>query len=148
MKISRNLKRLLIALVIIGICLVLFYPFTFEKYIRNKQEVQIIVTDSIFQTDTVKDSGQATTFKAGSEGFQKIREILADYQYHYTIKTFINNPQISGDPGEFMMLMLGEDSLVLTNGGEILINGRVYRIGYAGGEKAQDMIDEIKAVME
>ncbi len=148
MKISKNLKRLLIALVIIGVCLVLFYPFSFEKYIRNKQNVQIVVTDSISQTDMAKGSGQVTTYEAGSDEFQKIREILANYQYHHTIKTFVNNPQISGDPDEFMMLMLGEDSLILTNGGEILINGRLYRIGYGDGAKSQDMIDEIKAVMK
>ena len=32
--------------------------------------------------------------------------------------------------------------------GEILINGRLYRIGYGDGSGAQKMMDEIKAVME
>ena len=115
-------------------------------YIRNKQKVQIAVMDSMSQTSG--DKGNTVTYEAGTEEFQKIREILADYQYHHTIKSFINNPQLSGDPDEFIMLVMENDSLILTNGGEILINGRLYRIGYGDGARAQKMIDEIKAVME
>lgn len=146
MKISKNLKRIIIALIVVGVCVVLFYPFTFEKYIRNKQNVQIVVMDSMSQTSG--DKGDTVTYEAGTEEFQKIREILADYQYHHTIKSFVNNPQIGGDPDEFMMLIMDSDSLILTNGGEILINGRLYRIGYGDGSRAQKMMDEIKAVME
>ncbi|HJC49862.1 MAG TPA: hypothetical protein H9754_04665 [Candidatus Anaerostipes avistercoris] len=146
MKISKNLKKIIIALIIVGVCVVLFYPFTFERYIRNKQKVQIAVMDSMSQTSG--DKGNTVTYEAGTEEFQKIREILADYQYHHTIKSFINNPQLSGDPDEFIMLVMENDSLILTNGGEILINGRLYRIGYGDGARAQKMIDEIKAVME
>ena len=54
MKISKGFKRMIAIGIILAVCLVLFWPFSFEKYIRGKSEVKIAVMDTIFQTNDVK----------------------------------------------------------------------------------------------
>lgn len=148
MKISKGFKRMIAIGIVLAVCLVLFWPFSFEKYIRGKSEVKIAVMDAIFQTNDVKKDESAAAYSADSEEYTKIREILADYSYHYTVKSFVNQPQISGDPNEFVMLILGEDTVILIDTGDVLINGRLYRIGYGDGEKAAKMMKEIKEIMK
>ena len=146
----------LLGLAVIIFGLIMLWPLSLIDAITDNAEMRIVVWD--FET---KENGQFDTistdytFQPGSDEYIQILRILEKYSFHRSFRSFFNNTSMSGENGanyNLQIFFIDEGSLsksIITGGtGEIVVNDRVYRIGYWGNKRALEMMNEIRCVLK
>lgn len=137
-----------IALLIVALAAIfMLSPSSFGKYSDSAAQVQVTSSLTVSKDAKGKKKQDVYTFKRGSKEFQKIAAILDDASYHFTFKTFTNSSQFGQRSQAEMVLILDKNVLIFSNSGEIIINNRVYHVGYFGADAGQKMIKKINAVV-
>jgi hypothetical protein len=134
----------------------MLWPLSLTDAITDDAEMRIVVWDFVTNENGQFDTISADyTFQLGSDEYIQIRRILDKYSFHRSFRSFFNDTSMSGKNGadfNLQIYFVDEGSLsksINTFGtGEILVNDRVYRIGYWGNKKALEMMNDIRGVLE
>jgi hypothetical protein len=140
MKINhKKLKTVIVAAVIVVILGAFFWPFYMDHYIKYEKKIEVGVSKTVVSGGKKKMGLETYTYKEGTEEFQKIVKIVKKYPYHCYIKTFSGMTQMYGSTESYIILTDGTDRIVFSGSGEVLINNRLYRIGYVGNERGSEI---------
>ena len=146
-----NMKIILpaAALIVVTFLIIMSWPLSFLDVISDDVELQIA-----FSQPAINVESYIYDIQPGTEKFIQIRHILSQYSYHRTLRTFlvwdtsINNDAIgAGYTCNIYVLGRIGNYISSVGTGEILVNGRIYRIGFWGNRKAIKMIDELRSVI-
>ena len=162
MKISRN-KLILSAFGLVVIALISFFMWPLSLSIvfddiSDNAVMYIVVTDTwaeVVGTVVVPRSDVTRyTLERDSEKFREIQQILDRYSYRRSLRTFFSDASMSGNDAGFwlQLYVLEEDAerrSIITGGTrEIIVNTRVYRIGYWRNRANTAMMNEIRGVID
>ena len=152
----KKIMLLLMGVTLIVFGLIMLWPLSFTNAITGDAEMRIIIWDL-----GIKESGHFDTtsidyiFQPDSDEYTKIWNILDKYSFHRSFRSFFKDTSISGRKGadyNLQIYFVEEGKLsrsINTLGtGEIVVNDRVYRIGYWGNKKAIKLMDEVRSVLE
>jgi len=145
----KNILLFMVALIAVALILTMVWPLSFLDVIADGKELHIISWQPAITTKS-----EEYDVKPNTEKFKQIRQVLGLYSYHRTWRTFffwdtsLNNDAL-GTGYTFSLYALGDGGNYISSVGtdEILVNGRIYRIGYWGNRKALEMMDEIRSVL-
>ena len=140
---------LMAALIAIIIILIMLWPLSFLNAIADDTELRIVFWQPAITSEPV-----AYEVQPGTEKHRQIRQVLGQYSYRRTWRTFffwdspLNNDAL-GTGYTFNLYELGDAGNYISSSGtgEIIVNGRIYRIGYWGNRKASKMTDELRSVL-
>jgi hypothetical protein len=140
-----------LAVIIFG--LIMLWPLSFSDVMVDDIEIYFIVTDlGVDENGRLENTTSNYIIKPDSDEFIQLRNILNKYSYHRSFRSFFNDTSMTGnDAGYwFHIYQIGtEVKTIITGGtGEVIINDRVYRIGYWSNKKALSMMDEIHNLLE
>lgn len=131
--------------IIIGI--IFLYPFPLDEIISNDGGLTVIYMEAI-GVDEKPIEYKKYYYEADSTEYERIKQILSKYTYHRNMRSFRDISSFVGnDAGYLLRLYSGENSMVSSGTGEIMINNHVYNIGYWGNEKALSLMEEIHSVL-
>lgn len=126
-------------------CLICFlYPESFSKYLENCTSITVIYIDNSIEHEPYITK----VFEKDTEEFTERKEIICDFSFHRSLRTFSKDTSLRNNlAGYWLYIYLdaGEERTVLTCGGtgEILLDDRVYRMGYWGNETALNFMNQI-----
>lgn len=84
------------------------------------------------------------------EGSAALREVLEDYSYHLCWDTLrsANSMDLKGGTDETVYLFNARAEGLMTGGtSRVLLNGRIYRIGYLGNRRGTALSQELLAAL-
>jgi hypothetical protein len=135
----------LIAL-LIGI--VLLWPLSFSGLIENDRDLFVVHTDIALEDAQPIHTTANYQLQPDSEEFKQIRQILSNYSYHRTFRSFFADASMDGnDAGYWLHIYSGENEITCGGTGEIIVSGQVYRMGYWGNQTALVMMKEISELL-
>ena len=133
-------------LIILGI--ILLYPLPLDEIVSTDDGLSVIYMGNIGIDEKSNIEYKKYYYEAGSTEFEQIKQILSKYKYHRNMRSFRDISSFVGnDAGYLLRLYSGENSMVSSGTGEIMINNHVYNIGYWGNEKALSFMEEIHSVL-
>lgn len=111
---------------------------------------------TIFRIDTAEDYSLTTTketYSADSPELAQIMDILSRYTYHRSFRTLAGANGMEGNHAGYWLdvyLDHGDDRVDFNcgGGGEVLIDGLVWRIGYLGNRSSLTMMQELSDIFE
>jgi len=146
--VEKKIPICVLALVIIVIGIVFLWPLSFSGIIADDADVFIVRTDMEMEDDAPKHITTNYQFQADSTEFAHIQQILNKFSFHRSLRTFFDDASMDGnDAGYWLHIYSGESDISCGGTGEIMVNGRVYRIGYWGNKKALSMMREISDLL-
>ncbi len=139
----------------IAIIVTIGYFFPFPINIPCEETGYMVVVQKIDDT-WLEDEGYLETdvistsylFEKDSKEAQKLQELLSGYSYHRTLATiFTSNDQsyLSGNDFDCVIMINSGEEWLSTNGTEeIIINGKLYGIGYFSDDDARSLQTELE----
>lgn len=146
MKIKKNIKKIIVGSIIVIICIIFVYPLSFDQYVRYKDKMEIGISNPQVVNGKTKIDMKTYKYQKDSKEFQEIVKILDKYKYHCYVKTFLGMTATDGGDEGYVLISLGNDMIVVSGSGEVLINKRLYHLGFGDNKKAVAMMKEIKSV--
>lgn len=132
-------------LLVVSIFICLQYPESFSKYMENCTSVTVIYVDNNIEpeADIITE-----VFEKDTEKFTELKEIISDFSFHRSRRSFSNDTSLSSNPPGYWLYIYidsGEKRTVLTCGGtgEIFFDDRIYRMGYWGNKTALTFMNQI-----
>ena len=130
-------------LVLLGLCAFFLWPLPFSGIAPDCASISVLRTEA-----AGPEAVQAETVSHNTEAFAQIQRIFDRYSYHRSLRTFFSDASITGNQaGYWLRLYLdtaeGRTTISCGGTGELLIDGRVYRMGYLGNDSALSMMREL-----
>lgn len=145
-----TLKRLAIIVFILiftGITIYIFKPITFSKDFFNSDSITIsYVTDNTNDNGTIIPNMKNITFPSDSNKFHELELIFEKYSYHYCINTWTGKA-LSDNTTSAFLLSSNDKTIIISNAPHIIIDDKVYRVGYWGNVKINKLISELKDLL-
>ncbi len=137
-----------LALITVVTSIVFLRPFSFSDVIMDNTDLFVVYIDTALESGMPKHTTTTYQFQPGSEEFAQIEQILNNYSFHRSLRTFFNDASMDGnDAGYWLHLYSGENTILCGGTGEIVVNDHIYRIGYWGNETALSMMGEISKLL-
>lgn len=135
-----------ILILLIVSCAFLLWPYLFSDIAPDCTSITVKYIDLEQDTET-------TVFEEGTGNFIKIQNILENYTYHRSFRTFSGESSLNGNhAGYWLFIYLDTDDdrkVIICGGtGQINIDGRVYRVGYWGDGPSLSFMGEIVNILE
>ena len=129
---------------LVALALFFLWPMSFGDVVSEEKELSVVYMD----TD-MRDI-RRYQFQPDSEEFEQIVQVLEGYSFHRSFRTVLSGSGMEGnDAGYWLHLYSGTDGGIDCGGtGEVMVDNRVYRMGYFGNGAALDMMEEILAVLD
>ena len=139
-----------IGIVAIALALIFLWPLSFEHVISNDTDLSIIITDLNVSNSVTSMDSATYKFRPDSEEFKQIKQILNQYSYHRSFRTFFDDTVINGKGGvDYSLQLYSSYKHIISMGTkEITVNNHIYRIGYWGNETSLKMMNEIRGFLE
>ena len=140
---------LILAVLCIGF--ILFWPLSFTDSGSNEDHIQVIYTDLRTENGVSKNTATSYSFIPGSIGYTQMQQILSKYSFHRSFGTFFHSNVSVDDgnvPGYWIQIYLAKKTIMCGRASDIVVNGKIYRIGYWGNGVALTMMDEIQNVLD
>jgi len=120
-------------------------PIPFSDVISDKLDFEWNMHIRIFYWDEHNRSGvREYSFSPSSEEFTNIRNIVYEYHFYRTLRTYITEATGSGPPAGFWLhLNSGRNSIISGATGEIIVNSRFYRMDNIAEDAMRNKILEI-----
>ncbi len=136
---------LIIFLITIGICCaIIISPISFNSISMEKATSSIVyIKNTILNGEAFQ---YTTAYDLNEEETNKVIKILNKYSYHICIETLTHRNSIE-DYGYIYILALDNNIIMITDVSKIIINDRVYRVGYFGRTKIEEMISELMGIL-
>jgi hypothetical protein len=136
-----SLALFILAFICIAICV--FWPISFSKELFEEDYLAVTYVDSMDDSEEpVKDFN----FDSNSPEFKQLKQIFKEYSYHKCLDTWKNNPSIEFGEEPFI-ISNGSDKIIISTAPSIVINDKVYRVGYLGTSKIKDLHSELKKML-
>ncbi len=141
------MKKRIIVILILTILIVfsvfLLRPYSFSSIAPNCTSITVTYIDN-----TLEHDHETKLFERGTEKFAEIQSVLESYTYHRSFRTFSDDGSMEGNHAGYWLhiyLDTGDDRKVIICGGtgEIIIDGRVYHVGYWGDGPSLSLMNEI-----
>ena len=87
---------------------------------------------------------------AASQEALALEGILREYSCHRSLKTLWGDGSLSGNEGDGWLTIYADGGaryLISGGAGEIILNGRVYRVDYFGNQRSREMIAQIRRLL-
>ena len=139
-------KALLAALLVF--VAVMLWPRSLERSFDAAESMAASAT--IFNITYGHPDSQTENFEleAGSAKGQRIGELLSEHRYHLTWGSLTGRDHVSNHTGSICLFnSSGEDLIWFGEVGELLLNGRVYRLDYWGSDRSTALCEDILAVL-
>lgn len=144
-------KRILMGILILAAaCCVAFflYPQSFAKLTAGSSVITITAVKNDLEHTLIREGA----FEADSDAYTVLRYTLDSYSYHRSLRTIFSDASMSGnDAGYWLYIYIdhGAERTAITCGGtgEIIINDRVYRMGYWRNKTALAFMEDILAIL-
>ena len=115
------------------------WPMSFSEQAADDAQMRIVMVGKNEPLSTY-------IFLPGSDEFKQIQQILGNYSYRRTPRTFLGGNYY--EAGDWLLYLFsdggGFDFGVM---GEANVRGRIHRIGYSGNRKAEEMMNEFREVL-
>lgn len=145
---KKSIKKIIVICIIVGICGIFFCPLSFQHFLRDKEQMEVGISNPTVVNGKTEIDMKTYTYKEDSKEFEEIANILNEYKYHCSTRTFLGMTATDGGTEGYVLISLKNDMIVLSGSGDVLINKRLYRIGYWQNEKIVQMMNEIKMVIK
>ncbi len=135
-------------LVIVVIGMVSLWPLSFSGIIADDADLIVVRTDAEIEDDAPKHTVTNYQFQPDTTEFAQIKQILNNYSFHRSLRTFFDDASIDGNDARYWLhIYSGENNITCGGTGEIIVNSHVYRIGYWGNKTALSMMEEISDLL-
>ena len=146
-------KIILGVLILAALCIgfIFFWPLSFADSGSKDANTVILYTDLRTVNSVSKNIANSYTFPPGSVGSRQIQQILSKYSFHRSLRTIFSNDisvDDGNDPGYWLMLYTPNRTIRCGRVSEIIVNDKIYRIGYWGDNDALSMTGEIINVLD
>ena len=87
---------------------------------------------------------------ASSQEALALEGILREYSCHRSLKTLWGDGSLSGNEGDGWLTIYADGGaryLISGGAGEIILNGRVYRVDYLGNQRSREMIAQVRRLL-
>ena len=114
-------------------------------YVRPHSFLPLASSESIciVQTHPQSDENKTYWISVGSPEYMRLQQVLKRYSYHntgYTHLSFLTQPQQQANT---MYIYSGGNTIAVSAGQHININGTVYAIGFYGSQAAESFMNQI-----
>ncbi|WP_298484060.1 hypothetical protein [uncultured Ruminococcus sp.] len=137
-------------------CVYMTFPMSLGDHISENQALSAAVIVS-HVTKKGKPDATSETYEVSpdSQEFEEITALLNAYTYHRNFRSLIPLGNYTMDrQTTTIILSAGDCCITLTDGGDLAIDNstdtgtRLYSIGYFGNGKAEQLCEEIQAILE
>lgn len=146
---KKKWMRALITLAAVAIVLALVWPLSFTKLLCEDEPLLICCNEYTISPEGEPGIDMHTyRLESDSPAYAQIRQILSNYSYRRCLRTFVGDQVLEGNnPGYWLQLYAGENSVILGGTGEICVNTRIHRVGMFTSGRAQKLMREVIAVL-
>ncbi|MDD4797197.1 MAG: hypothetical protein PHO66_05470 [Eubacteriales bacterium] len=138
----------MLTLAAVAVTALFLWPLPFSGLLAGDAQLLAARTQLRGTPDTPTHSTADYRFAPDSPEAARIRQICAGYSFHRVPRTFFGDGALRGnDAGYWLHLWTGDHSISCGGTGEVLVDGRVYRIGYWGNGASLAMMREISALL-
>ena len=157
---KKKLGLLALGAVVVAWAVIFMWPLSFSAVFDDMPDgavIRVAINDTGIEwvDGTMVPHSELTTHAIayGSETFGQLQQILGRYSRRRTRRTFFSDASMMGNEAGFWLTIdafSGDDRRVITTGGtrEIIVNGRVYRVGYWRNRANLQMMNEIRNLLE
>lgn len=145
---KKKMLVLALAVAILALGAVFLWPLSFQGVFPP--DTELVVTHSLISIENgvPRHTTANYEFAPDSQQFAQIEQILSGYTYHRSLRSFSSDTTVNGnDAGYWLFLYCGKGRILCSGTGEIVVNDRVYRMGYWGNQKAFSLMEELSAVL-
>jgi len=158
--VKKRFMFLVLGLIVSAFALFFMWPLSFSVMfddISDNARIYVVVNETgvKFEGGVEVPRGEVTEhiITSDSQKFQQIQQILDNFSYRRTFRTFFSDASMMGDDAGFWLsiyVIRENDTRSIITGGtrEILVNSRVYRVGYWGNRANIEMMNEIRSLLE
>lgn len=144
-------KRISLGIIILctlTVALIFFYPLSFYDTEGNNVYFTIVYTEITLPPNDHKLDTKQFTLEPGSDKLSQIQEVLTKYTYHRGPRSWSSDLSVKGNDAGYWLTIYSENNNIFCGGtGEIVVNNRVYRMGYWGNQKSLAFMEEIRDVL-
>lgn len=146
---KRKWVRVLITIAAIAIAFTLVWPLSFTKLLSEEEPLLICCNEFTISPEGEPGIDMHTyRLEPDSPAYAQIRQILSHYSYRRCLRTFVGDQVLDGNnPGYWLQLYAGENSVILGGTGEICVNTRIHRVGIFTSGRAQKLMREVIAAL-
>lgn len=126
------------------------YPMKFERYLSESDGLLIThYAGSIDPSDGTPNSESKDYFlEPGSKEAEEFIKMMSRYSFHRGLSYFGDESSIEGYGGHMISISSGDHSINLAGNREILIDGKVNKMGFWKNKKALSLIQDIIKILE
>lgn len=145
---KKHFVILVIILIFISVSIFIYRPIPFHKDFFNSDSITVIyVIDNKIDNGSIVPNTKSITFNNDTTNFYKLEQIIEKYSYHSCIHTLLGQSSINGISCYFDLLSKGQ-LIGITDNPHIIINDKVYRVGYWGDAKVNNLLGELKKLLK
>jgi hypothetical protein len=147
--VKKKIILTLLCAVVIVFGLIMLWPLPFSNGITNDTELWIQLIDIDVENGLPNNTVSNYRIQSDSEEYILILQILGKYSFHRSFRTFFSDTSINGNNAGFWLhLYSGEKQMISGGTGEVIINNRVYRIGWFGNKKALSLMNNLRSILD
>ncbi len=152
--VSVSSRKLLLSSIIIILTIsagaFLFYPMKFERYLSEREDLLIShYAGSIDPSDGTPSSESKDYFlEHETSDAEELVQIMSRYSFHRGLSYFGDESSIEGYGGHMISIAAGDHTINLAGNREILIDGKVNKMGFLKNKKALSLIEDIIKILE
>lgn len=139
---------LIMILIFISLTIYMYRPIHFHKDTFNSNSITITyLIDNTIKNGTVVPDMQSITWNNHSTNFHKFEQLIEKYTYHKCIHTLIGKATCE-NTSRYFSLFSKNKIIYISDTPHIIIDDKVYRIGYWGDAKINNLIGDIKKLLK
>jgi len=140
---------LAIGLFFIALGLFFLWPLSFSGALNNDVELRIVITDISLVNGSPDHTISNYAIQPSSDSFESIWKVLNSFSFHRSIRTLFRDASINGNSSGYWLYLYSGEKMIISGGtGDIIVNGKVYRVGYWGNKSDMEMMDEIRGTLD
>jgi len=147
------IKRIIVLICIAAVVsggIVFYWPQSFAKVIDENVGMYIQHIENVYDEQGKPKFDHNTTefpLEPGSKQYAEIMEILSNYSYHRSLRTYFGDSTIHWGGNEAIQIFVYPELIINVGTKEISIGSKVYHLGYWGNKKAQSMLRDMKELL-
>jgi len=143
-------RKLLIFIVIsfltLLISIFIFRPISISNFFSPTGQIQISITKlGLENNGSPKIEQSQKEYDVNSQEYQQILDVLEKYKIHWSFSSITNETTVENVKYKF--LFSNENRVIqICDNSKIIINNKVYKIGYFNSKIYNDLCDELKSI--
>lgn len=137
---------IILAILMAIFCVVTYFYQPIPFHFIEDDLISIVYVDFSLENGRANQSTKQYSIQVDSLEFQQMKEIFEKYSYHRSLDTIFSDASISGASKIFMICTNGV-SMTIGNVPEIIMQDKVYRVGYWGSSEINDLNNELLEIL-